>query len=143
MSEVNFGTSRPELDGRLEGWGLKTATANSKTTHSIVLTEDVMFNGIEFYAWSSHAGDNLTLSTWYPDGQGGWLRYKKTAKNWMIFPDTLNRIVLFPSYPATGIKIQIEYDNKGQSDVEFAINLFKYIDTIKLDVSQGEQGEDW
>lgn len=138
-----YGSERPLLDARLEGVIYGTATADTTTSFYYNFAGTREFNGVETYAWNASAGDYITLLTEYWSG-ASWLRYKKFAKKWYIFPDTPQRVILFPTAPKNGIRLRVDYTNTHASqDVTFALNMFKFIEQQTIDISVGEQGENW
>lgn len=139
---VSFGAEKPELDSRIEGGGLQTITAGNSSTFYFSFGGDCMFNGLGFYAKDAEMGDKLTFETQYFNGTS-WVRYKKSAKNWMVFPDCKTEIVLFPTYPSNGVRVAMTYESTGATDVKFAWNIYKFVDVVSVDPSQGETGEDW
>jgi len=138
-----FGPSNPDLDARIQGSPLWTATANTKTQFELDFDFACDFNGIEFYAWDSHKGDNLKLWTEYYAGPYGWVFYKKFGDNFNVFPNNRTRIILFPTKPILGVRLVVEYDNKGQTDVDFSLNKFQFSDTERVLPSLLQSGTDW
>ena len=138
------GSMNPSLDARLEGSPLFTATANSITEHIIGFDFACDFNGIEFYAWSSNAGDNLTFQTEYYAGPVyNWIPYKKFGKNFNVYPDHVTRVIIFPTKPFLGVRVKIKYDNKGTEDVKFSMNKFQFAEYENVNTAILDSGEDW
>jgi hypothetical protein len=138
-----FGSVKPELDIKLHGKPFFTATANEVSTHYFSMDFNCYMNGVQFYAWDSNKGDNVIMEMQYNAGELGWKRYKKFVKTWNIFPDDKSTNILFPKAALEGTRIMIKYDNKGMSDVDFAINLFTYSALTQVNIATGEEGEDW
>jgi len=142
-----YNSETPSLDARLQGIGVFSATANIVSDHYFEIDGQYMFNGIELYAWDSNIGDNISLSSEYNIGSietPVWKRYKKYGKSWNVFPNSPERIVLFPADLTVGVRLKFSYDNKhATSAVNFCVNLFTYIDQIEINTSIAEEGEDW
>jgi hypothetical protein len=143
-----YGSNQPLLDARLEG-KLFSAPANTKTklyytfSHEQAL-DNVKFIGVSLYAWASNVGDNVTLWTeYYVPQLNVWKRYKKFGKTFMIFPDTEMKNILFPTTPSNGVRVVVEYDNKGNTAIDFAINFYNFVDQTSVSPSNLEEGEDW
>ena len=140
---MSISFDNPNLDARLEGSDLFTATANSTTDHYFTFSHNCLFNGLEIYAWDSNPGDNIDFSIEYEAIPGVWYRYKKFGKNWNVLPNTLQSIVLFPAKPRAGLRARMKYENKGNTDVKFIINFIKFADLESVNPLMGQQGEDW
>ena len=139
-----YGTDKPILDARLTGTELFTAPANSTSDHYFDFTFDNKFIGVELYAWDSHAGDNVELSTeYYVPPANAWFKYKKFGKHFNIYPNTLQNYILFPTEPKVGVRVRIKYNNVGNTDVKFSMNMFIFADQEQVNPSIGEQGSDW
>lgn len=138
-----YGTDKPILDARLSGTDLFTAPAGQKTKFYFNFNFDCKFNGTEMYAWDSNRGDKLNLSTEYNAGPYGWKTYKKFGKEFNVYPNTIQKYILFPTEPKAGVRLVVEYDNKGVTDVEFSMNIFLFVDQQKINLSILEEGEDW
>ena len=139
-----YGSDKPILDARLTGSDLFTATANSETHHYFNFNFDCLFNGVELYAWDSNTGDKVELITeYYAPPLGAWLRYKKFGKTFNIYPNTLQNYILFPTEPKAGVRVKVTYNNTGNTDVKFSMNLFIFNDQQQVNTAVAEQGEDW
>lgn len=139
-----YGSNNPLLDARLVGTDLFTATANSTTDHYFNFEFDCLFNGVEFYAFNSSAGDKVELSTeYYVPPMNTWLRYKKFGKNFNVYPNLLQKYILFPTTPQAGVRVRVRYINVENVDVKFSMNLFVFKDQQELDLSLAQQGDDW
>lgn len=147
MSDWN-GAPNPSLDARIEGTPLFSAPAGTKTEFRITFDFDCDLQGIELFAWSSNPGDNVELRTEYdinnsPGNPPIWRRYKKFGKNFNVYPNHVNRVIIFPTKPKVGVCLVVSYDNKGEEPVQFSLNKFQFIPLAKVDTSLGEEGEDW
>jgi hypothetical protein len=138
---AEFGSDRPKLDARLQSAGLFIATPGS-STHYFVLPFDLMFNGLQFYAYSSNKGDLVNVEMQYLYGET-WKRYQKYSKNWYVFPNQVTEIKTIPAYPLYGMRIAFSYTNEGDANVDFAVNLYTYVPVVNVDVANGEEGIDW
>jgi len=138
-----YGTDKPILDARLTGSDLFTAPAGVKTKFYFTFDFDCKFNGTEVYAWDSNAGDKIELITEYNAGAYGWKRYKKFGKEFNIFPNTLQKYILFPTEPSAGVRLVVEYDNTGLTEVKFSLNIFLFTDQEIVKPSILQEGEDW
>jgi len=139
--KVLYGAENPALDAHLEGMIYGQATANDTTQFEYYFGRDYIFNGIQFYAWDSNKGDNISLSIEYWNG-ASWARYKKFGKSWYVTPNHLADIVLFPSKPTLGTRLVVEY-TCGATATDFMVNGFKFISRQIVKASEGEEGEDW
>ena len=137
-----------KIDARLEG-KFFNAPANAKTKFYYSFSheqeiENVRFIGTALYAWNSNAGDNVTLwSEYYVPQLSVWKRYKKFAKTFQIFPNMQMKDLLFPTTPSNGVRVVIEYDNKGNSAVNFAMNFYNFVSIQTIDFSVLGEGVDW
>lgn len=136
-----FGTDRPKLDVKLQGIGKFVATPG-QSSHYFVFPNNCMFNGVQVIADNANLGDNLSLTVEYPY-QESWKRYKKFGKSWYIYKDNILEIVLFPTYPEQGMRAKFIYDNTGNANINFVVNLFVYSDQLSVDTANGAEGEDW
>jgi len=135
-----------DLDARLEGAGtVLVVPANTTKAFYFPFQTDTLFNGMELFAFTSTKGDKIMMQTeYYVPQLEAWLRYKRFAKNFMIFPNVVQKYILFPTEPIVGIRVRIDYTNVNATEVaEFTYNLFKFDNLAKVDVTQGEQGDDW
>lgn len=104
----------------------------------------VSFFGVSLYAWDSNLGDTVNMWTEYTiDGGTTWVRYKKFAKNFNIFPKTEMKDILFPTTPTNGVRLVVEYSNTGISPVNLFLNLYNFVDQQTIDPTLGQQGVDW
>lgn len=136
-----FGSDRPNLNARLHGLGVFTATPG-QSTHYHEVEFDCLFNGIEFMADNANIGDNLTFELEYIYGET-WKRYQRFGKEWNIFSGYPARVILFPTRPKDGMRFKIVYNNVGESDVKFVANVFTYSDYQMINTEEGEEGTDW
>lgn len=142
--DAQYGSSKPRLDARLKGTDLFTAPANSTSEHIFYFTFDCKFNGIEMFAWDSNKGDHLALFTdYYVPPLASWKRYKKFGKHFNVYPNNLQKYVLFPTEPSNGVRLRLEYTNTGNTAVDFSLNLFMFADRSLVDTSTASEGEDW
>ena len=146
---MSFRTDQaPLLDFRGEGIAFK-ANASSVSRHEYNFTHEeavdfINFFGVSIYAWDSNKGDNVNMWTeYFVPPLDSWKRYKKFAKKFNIFPNMEMKDILFPTTPKQGVKLVIEYDNKGTSPVDFYINLYNFVDQQKVDTNVAGEGEDW
>jgi hypothetical protein len=143
MSHGNLGTLFPVLDARLWGTDVFTAGAGVSSSHYIYIPFNCKFNGLDFFSWNPNKGDSVSFLTEYPVSQEVWRRYKKFAKKFNVYPNTRDRVILFPTEPKAGVRIHVIYHNVGQTPVDFSFNFFTYVEQAKIDPTKGEQGEDW
>lgn len=138
-----FGNWKTLLDARLEGAFFESAPANTTTSYYYTFDCVQDFNGVQLYAWDSSPGDNISLSTEYWDGTV-WKRYKKFGKNWYIFPNEVQEVVLFPSRPNGNTRIRLDVTNTHATvPMQFAMNLYKFIDQQLVQSSLGHEGDNW
>lgn len=133
----------PLLDARLWGSPLFTAPANQETEFNFEIPFDCKWNGIEIFAWGPNKGDHMKLQTEYNAGPYGWKRYKKFGKHFNIYPNYVNKIILFPSEPKAGVRVCVYYTNTGNTPVDFSINLYTFVDEQVVNTNNLEEGEDW
>lgn len=142
MSIIYNGSIKPELDTRVAGTDLFTATASSTTSHYYNFEFTCEFNGLEIYAWDSNKGDTISLYVEYYAGELGWLRFKKFGKKFNVYPNHVNRVITFPTTPQLGVRIRVDY-NCGANPVDFSLNVFQFSTREPVDISMGQQGENW
>jgi len=138
---AEFGSERPKLDARLQGTNLYTATPGT-STHYFTIPFDLMFNGLQFHAYSSNKGDYVNVEMQYQYGET-WKRYQRYAKKWYVFDDHTIEIKTIPAYPMNAMRIAFTYENVGSSNVDFAINLYTYVPVVSVDVASGAEGDNW
>lgn len=140
---IYSGSLKPELDTRVIGTDLYTASANVISSSYYNFTFDCEFNGLEIYAYNPNKGDKVTLYVEYYAGEDlGWLRFKKFGKSFNIFPNHVNRVISFATHPIVGTRLRVDYDCKGES-VDFSLNLFAFSTREIVDTSTAKQGADW
>jgi len=143
-ADAKYGSVKPSLDTAAEGSSLFTAPANSVSDHHFTFTKNNMFNEIFFYAWSPNKGDHIErFEVQYQAAPGLWYRYKKFAKNFNVYPNTLQRFEAIPGRPVAGMRILIKYHNTGSNAVDFSLNIGKYHDYETVNPMVGQQGDDW
>lgn len=150
MSETSF-TARSGQNARL--FGVKDTTTGKmyftaqagNNSYTMPFPFDCKFEGIEIFSQDANIGDHIPMFEvrYSIDGGVNWLRFRKFAKNWSIFPSTLCRIILFPTEPKAGTLLAFDYYNEGATAIKFSLNLFVMTDEEAVDVMQAEEGEDW
>lgn len=145
-----FSTSDvPLLDFRGEGvkFSFPVQEASSKGYYNFSHEPSavkISFFGVSLYAWNSSLGDTVTMWTEYTiDGGTTWLRYKKFAKNFNVFPKVEMKDILFPTTPTNGVRLVVEYTNTGTAPVDFFLNLYNFVDQQTIDLMVAQQGADW
>ena len=137
-----LGSLNPLLDARFFGSPVFEAAASSTTEHTITFPFKCKFNGLDIYSNASEIGHKMNVITEYPYNEE-YRRFKKSTKDWNIFPSQKVRIHLFPVEPVAGIRLKIFYTNTSIANCKFAINLFTFVDQQIVNPLEGEQGEDW
>jgi len=138
---MNFNS--PHKDARLKGLLFKDIPIGISTVEYI-FEYDCAFNGAALFSDVSSIGSSLAMETQYTiDGGTTWLRYKKFAKGWNLFPNYVCKTIMFPTMPKAGIKLLITVDNKEGGPINIGMNMFTFTDLEKVSPSLGEQGVDW
>lgn len=145
--DVAYGSRKPRLDTRLEGKCFDCTAGDSTHFYNFSYESPitkVLFNGVETFAKDANMGDSVTLWTEYYAGPTyEWITYKKFGKNYMVFPNTIQKNILFPTEPILGVRMAIKYNNTGTETVKFAINLFNFVDRQTVNPAVLQEGHDW
>lgn len=131
-----------EYDARLEGFFIKDAPIGV-SNHYYIFPFDCYFNGIAIASTVSGVGSNVNLTTEYQAAPDVWLRYKKFASTWNLFPNYVCKTILFPTKPKEGIRINIKIVNNELTPIDLGVNLFQFTPIASVNPLLGEQGEDW
>lgn len=147
MESTSLGQKKPRLDTRLEGVLFSCTSGDSTHYYNFNYEagiKKVLFNGVETFAFDSNPGDYVTLWTeYFVPPMNAWKRYKKFGKKYYVFPNTTQKNILFPTEPTIGVRLVVKYHNTGTDPVNYALNLFNFVDRQTIDTSTASEGVDW
>lgn len=137
----------PLLDARLEGkfftfGGTNDSIQYYNFSHEAEV-DKVYFYGVETFC-NGELGDSVDMWTeYYVPQLNEWKRYKKFGKNYMIFPNVMQKNVLFPTTPKLGVRLAIKYNQVGTGEVKFIMNMFNFVDQQEVKPSALQEGVNW
>lgn len=132
----------PALDARMKGVYFSDIPTGESTVEYI-FPFDCLFNGLTVSSSVTQLGSTVKLETYYNAGPHGWKRYKKFADSFNLFPGSIDKNILFPTKPKSGVKILITVNNNDGVAIDLALNLFQFTDVEKVDTQILQEGEDW
>lgn len=122
-----FGPIGP-YKARLTGTHFGTAIASQNSIFDYILPSNRSINGCEFKAETPNFGDKVTFQVIIPVGHSfnptqNEIIANEFATNWYV-SNELDQIVLYRADIPAGFILRVIYNNIGNQDSKFFVNLF-------------------